>query len=737
MRFFIIYIFFISFLSYSYAESIDDLWWNKGREFNTKSTAFSSDGKYVFLSTSQRISSERQNNIQIWDVNTGNFISSIIISVEPELMDVSSDGSRLLVAGTLDDLPHCEVVDLDNMLSERIFELLSSPIYEIGAVSFISETDNVAVYFKDDSEGIMIYNSTEGTLEKIIDYKNQDVEFVKFSPDGTLAAIYRSRNKLDILDLKLSEYVKTMEFKTILTDAAFSFDNSMIAVSHSNFDSDHSVKCFNLQTEKLIGEWSSLIDDKKLLFSGDNDHIVVGSGNEGKIEVISINGKSSFNITSNIKGASLSSSENGGMLAGCDVRDYLNVWDLVSQITKHSMRKNEPFNSHSQALSVCVTNNETVLSGGDKGWLNMRDLKDGSLLERLKAHSSSIAEISVDSIGLIAVTASSDDTVKLWNAVNLQFIDSYFADCGRLECVAISPDGYTIAAAGKENGINIYDLFLGEKYRLESNWGNIQSLDFSNDSKHLISGSKDKRVKLFGKNESGYFLLSDSILADSTENPYLAGVKAVKFLNDKRYFVSAGGDHKVKLWSIEPFRFIRSYVDSSGWKSTINDVCLSPANDFLFTGDAFGIIKIFDVESSDLEYSFMDLINASYYDFKINDLSISHDGNYIAAALNEGSIVLFSNGIHLYNWQYSNDEYDLMVFPNPVSDIINLKYATKPDKNVYIIIYDHNGRKWIEENVIFENDKIQSIDVEDLAKGVYFLKFITSNGTQIQKFIKY
>ena len=723
--------------SLSYAERIDVLWWDKGSEFSVKATAFSTDGKYVFLATSQRISSENQNNVQVWDVNTGNFISSILVSVEPELIDVSSDGDRLLIAGTLDDRPHCEIVDLGNMGSIKIFSLLSKSVYDIGSVSFIKESDHIAVSFSGDTEGIRLYDSNQGSLTDILNYKDQNVEFVNFSPDGSFAAVYRSYNKLDILDLKKSEYVKTMEFNSILTDAAFSFDNAMIAVSHSNIDSDDPVKCFNIETEKLIGQWNSLIDDKKLLFSGDNDHIVVGSKNEGKIEVISINGKGSFNITSKIRGKSLSSSEEGGLLAGCDNRNYLNIWDLMSQSTRHSLRKNDPFNSHSKALSICVTNNETVLSGGDDGWLNMRDIKDGSLLKRLKAHSSSVAAIAVDSIGLIAVTASSDDTVKLWNAVNLEFIDSYYAGCGRLECVAISPDGYTIATAGKENGINIYDLALGEKYRLENKWENVQSLDFSNDSQYLISGSKDKMVKLFTKNESGYFLLKDSILADSTENPYLAGVKTVKFLNDEKDFVSAGGDHKVKLWSVDPIRFTRSYVDSSGWKSTINDVCLSSGNDFLFTGDAFGILKIFDLESGDLEYSFMDLINVSYYDFKVNDLSISEDGSNIAAAFNDGSIILFSI-MTTSNYPPANQyQYEFTVFPNPVKDIINLEYATKSDKNVYILIYDHSGRKLVERNEYFENNKVLSINIEDMAKGVYFLKFITSNGVEIHKFIKY
>lgn len=70
------------------------------------------------------------------------------------------------------------------------------------------------------------------------------------------------------------------------------------------------------------------------------------------------------------------------------------------------------------------------------------------------------------------------------------------------------------------------------------------------------------------------------------------------------------------------------------------------------------------------------------------------------------------------------------VFPNPVSDIVNISNFNNLEITNSVIT-DLNGR--IVKKV---NTSVESINVGELATGVYFLKVTTTEGTGVSKFVK-
>lgn len=80
---------------------------------------------------------------------------------------------------------------------------------------------------------------------------------------------------------------------------------------------------------------------------------------------------------------------------------------------------------------------------------------------------------------------------------------------------------------------------------------------------------------------------------------------------------------------------------------------------------------------------------------------------------------------------YSSNKTAFTLFPNPVSDILEIKIAYSSFKIVDITIHDITGKILFEQK---ENnvEKIK-INVENFTKGIYFLTV----GNTSQKFIKY
>jgi hypothetical protein len=77
-----------------------------------------------------------------------------------------------------------------------------------------------------------------------------------------------------------------------------------------------------------------------------------------------------------------------------------------------------------------------------------------------------------------------------------------------------------------------------------------------------------------------------------------------------------------------------------------------------------------------------------------------------------------------------NEVNDLIVYPNPTTERLNLSVASGFDNAVYMI-YDVNGRKVLGSKLVGS-----SIDVSNLSTGNYVLRFISDGNIKIQKFVK-
>src|SRR5690554_2328843 len=111
-------------------------------------------------------------------------------------------------------------------------------------------------------------------------------------------------------------------------------------------------------------------------------------------------------------------------------------------------------------------------------------------------------------------------------------------------------------------------------------------------------------------------------------------------------------------------------------------------------------------------------------------IGISEAGNCgVLNATNNGYPAITNNGVSSTE---NFDKLGLSVFPNPVSDIVNI---TSPEANIEMVtITDLNGRTV--KSINFNNVAETTIDASDLASGIYLMN-ITANGTvATQKIVK-
>ena len=110
----------------------------------------------------------------------------------------------------------------------------------------------------------------------------------------------------------------------------------------------------------------------------------------------------------------------------------------------------------------------------------------------LEGHSDIVNSVAYSSAGDRIVSASRDETIRLWDAQTGAQLHT-FQDNDWVESAAFSPDGRVIISGSNKGVLKLWDARTGvpiASHKAHSSW--VQSLAYSPDGRHAASGSSDK-----------------------------------------------------------------------------------------------------------------------------------------------------------------------------------------------------------------------------------------------------
>ena len=150
-------------------------------------------------------------------------------------------------------------------------------------------------------------------------------------------------------------------------------------------------------------------------------------------------------------------------------------------------------------------------------------------------------------------------------------------------CVAVSPDGKTLASTGRDGVIKLWDFERGElRGQLLGHTSEVYALAFSPDGGKLVSSSRDKTVKLWDV-AAGRQL--HSLLGHSKE------IRAVAFAPDGRTIASGSQDATVRLWRVADGLELATFkLPGSAFA-----VAFSPDGRTLAAGGWYKTVQLFDL----------------------------------------------------------------------------------------------------------------------------------------------
>ena len=217
------------------------------------------------------------------------------------------------------------------------------------------------------------------------------------------------------------------------------------------------------------------------------------------------------------------------------------------------------------------------------------------------------------------ITASWDNTLKLWDTTGTPEIRTFRGHTGQVTCVAISPDGETFFSGSGDETIRIWDKNSEiSKKKLTGHYGGVTCIATNPKDENIIaSGSWDMQVILWDlKNDKKTVIYSHSkkinSIAFSPDGKYIVSAandkiiiwdikkqqqqiitqvetQCVAFGSDSLCFASAGKDKKVKIWDIKSKRNIQTFEPKDkiyGHGGTVNSIAYSPSGEYIVSAGA-------------------------------------------------------------------------------------------------------------------------------------------------------
>ncbi len=200
--------------------------------------------------------------------------------------------------------------------------------------------------------------------------------------------------------------------------------------------------------------------------------------------------------------------------------------------------------------------------------------------------------------------------------------------------VAFSPDGARLGTAGLDSTAAVWDWDSSERLlTLNGHEGPVQDIQFSPDGMRVATAGHDSTARIWDAN-TGQELLTLRGHGRGRYRPWFEGIQAVAFSPDGARLATAGLDGTARIWDTQTGQPLLVLSDHS---DHVKRAVFSPDGAMLATVDGDLTFHAWDAHTGE------ELFTVST-PAEITDVSFNPNGQWLAAAIRDGSIKIWDVG---------------------------------------------------------------------------------------------
>jgi uncharacterized repeat protein (TIGR01451 family) len=418
---------------------------------------------------------------------------------------------------------------------------------------------------------IWLFNTSDGSLARILIGHTGQVRSVAFSPDGKLLASGSEDSTIKIWRVEDWQCIKTLTGHTsIVTSVAFSPDGSLLA-SGSWDDTIKLWKVSDGSCIKTLTGHTSIVTS--VAFSPDGS--LLASGCDGTIKLWRVaDGTCIKTLTGHTFGAdSLAFSPDGTLLVSGNTWGAIEIWNVSDGSLLKRLTDYAPVNS-----VAFPPDGSLLASGSGDRTIKLWRVSDGTCIKTLADHTWAVWSVAFSPDGKLLASGSGDKTIKLWRVSDGSCIKTLTGHTDGVNSVAFSPDGNLLASGSWDDTIKLWRVSDGTCIKtLTGHTDGVNSVAFSPDGNLLASGSWDDTIKLWR--------VSDGTCI-KTLTGHTDAVYSVAFSPDGSLLASGSEDNTIKLWRVSDGTCINTLTGYTFW---VASVAFSPDGTLLASGGDDGI----------------------------------------------------------------------------------------------------------------------------------------------------